>query len=105
MTLRAQWEAMINRGIMPIFNHDLSNGDILTVNVQLEADDSGLLFNLDAWEAEGLEPYFSGAIEQRGHRYFLPFDEYEDSLDAYLAQLADEILEGYLVPNGLYIED
>lgn len=51
--------------------------------------------------------YFSGEVVELDHGGFvLPFDpDYFDTIDHYLEQCSDEILEGYLLPNDLLCED
>jgi hypothetical protein len=87
-TVLRQFNEMLERGIIPIIEHELCDDEYLVVSIT--ADNEGLYFTL----SEDLETSFSGDIECRGDAYHLPYDPYFDDLDAYLQMISDEITEG-----------
>lgn len=95
-SLKSQFSDMLSRGIMPLFEYELNNGDFLLV--ELSIDDCGLWFSFD----NELETFFSGEIKNKGHNFLLPFDLYFDNLDRYLQQIDLEMTEGYIIPNNLF---
>ncbi len=93
-----QWKKMIDKGMVPVFEIDTNDGPLI-VDLELIEND-GIVFDFDS---EMNETYFSGDVETFGvGSYILPFDEYNtESLDNYLQQVYNEIVEGYLLPNDL----
>ena len=68
--------------------------------VHFQVDDEGLYITGDF----SLPRYFSGEVIEKPCGFIVPFDpEYFENLDHYLQFASDEITEGYLYPNGLYV--
>lgn len=102
-TIINQFESMLDRGIFPILEYKLSNGEYLTVEVTItdrQSKRQGIVFNL----SEDLETSFSGNVETFNGNFLLPYDEYFDNLDYYLEEINNEIVEGVLIPNDLFGE-
>lgn len=49
------------------------------------------------------QTFFSGEVIELETGIVITFDDYFDDLDHYLQQASTEIIEGYLIPNNLYI--
>ena len=104
-TLHNQFNAMLERGTIPFFEYQMSNGDYLLVNIQItdkQANTQGLLFSFDT---DNKPVSFDGDIvtfENNNNLFLLPFDEYNADLDYYLQGLYENIVEGYLILNNLY---
>ena len=95
-SLQAQFSDMLSRGVMPLFEYELNNGDFLEVKITI--CDRGVWFIFD----NELETFFSGDIRKDGKEFLLPFDLYFDNLDHYLQQIDMEMTEGYIIPNNLF---
>jgi len=112
----AQWQKMLAQGIMPCIEYRLPDNDWLLVEISLpvtvwrdaitgeitgetlEASHIAFSFN----QADNTKVYFSGTIKGKCGHYRMPLDEYFDNLDYYLQEIDQEIIQGYLIPNGLY---
>jgi hypothetical protein len=99
-SIRAQWDQMINKGIMPLFELQTAEDEWLLVNIHLSEDNEGLIFSFD--KEPLFDTSFSGEVVQVCYNYQLTIDECFDNLDGYLEQIHDEMIEGYLLPNNLY---
>ena len=91
---------MLGRGIMPMMEYELLNGDYLLVQIELHLakGKGGFRFSFDS---DNLPVWFSGDVKKLGYKFVLPFDKYFDNLDTYLEQIDQEITEGFLIPNNL----
>ena len=97
-----QFNEMLDRGIIPCMEYQLPDNEWLVVDIQvrdLQSKRKGLVFSL----SEDFETSFSDDIENLGGSFLLPYDACFKSLDIYLEQIADEILEGVLLPNNLLV--
>ena len=100
-SIRAQWDAMIDKGVMPLLELQTSEDDYLIVEIQLSDDNDGFVFSFD--KDALCDVFFSGEIERViANNYQLTIDECFENLDSYLEQINNEMLEGYLLPNNLY---
>jgi hypothetical protein len=103
--LKAQFEAMLNRNIMPLFELEISNGEYLIVDIELSEKEgrkgyNGVQFSFDQ---DNLKTYFDGDVVKRGDGvYVVKYDDCFDDLDSYLEIIMDNITEGFLIPNNLY---
>ena len=84
---------------LPLFEFDLPNDEYLVVN--LEMANKGIKFRFDS---DNKSTHFSGDVIKTGDDVFLiKCDVYNTILDSYLEMIHDEITEGYLIPNDLYL--
>lgn len=98
-TIKQQFEEMLTRGITPLFEIELPENEYLIVNLSI--NDKGVEFSFDS---NDLPVAFDGDIEViNSNRYLLPFDEYTTNLDDYLQTISDNLTEGYLLPNNLFV--
>lgn len=96
-TMKTEWQAMLDRGIIPCFEYQISEADWLLVD--LEFTDEGLEFSFDS---DNKQVSFDGGIKIiNDNRYMLPWDLYM-SLDSHLEMINENMIEGYLLVNGLY---
>lgn len=96
-TIKAEWQAMLNRGTIPCFEYQISEDDWLLVD--LEFTDKGLEFSFDN---DHKRVAFDGEIIIiNDNRYLLPWD-LNMSLDSHLEMISENIVEGYLLVNDLY---
>ena len=102
-----QYNTMIERGIIPVFELEIVNDDFLLVNLDLHYPVQGLADGLQfTFDTDDLDVSFDGEIVVLWDGcYYLPFDEYTDSLDSYLEQIMCNLQEGYLIPNNLFPSD
>ncbi len=96
-SIKAQWQALIKAGRIPVMEWKLSNGDWLVVEIEYKGD-----YFLFSFDQDNKPCFFDGCITGADDFYHYPLDEYFDSLDYYLQEIAGNIIEGYLLPNGLY---
>lgn len=95
-----EWQAMLERGTMPLFEIELKDGEFLLVDLELFADLEEIRFSFDSMN---LKPWFSGNIKTYSDCGFaLPVTEYDDSLDELLEVVMQEISEGFICPNNLH---
>ena len=100
-TIQQQFDTMLERGTIPVFEFEMSNGEFIVVDISI--CDNGVVFEFDN---EGLPVYFSGNVERISDNTFVyQFDEYFDSLDYYLQEIHQEIIEGYIAANNLELKD
>lgn len=102
--LQNDWQAMLDRGTIPLFEIGVNHADEYLI-VDIEFDSNGLIFTLGI---DGDARYFSGNVKQHdGGGFIYEFDEPEflQSLDYYLQEVYQEIVEGFILPNGLYLMD
>lgn len=113
-----QWQDMINNGRIPVMEYKLNNGEWLEVDIglpimtticpitgkQLSSAIAGryISFSFDQGE---YKTFFDGSIKGENGDYKMPLDECFDNLDYYLQEIASNILEGFIVANGLYCEE
>lgn len=103
--IKQQWQQMINRGTMPLFEIQITESDYLLVDLSLT--DDGIRFSFDT---SPIAPYnvlpvsFDGEIIQLGEGvYVLPFESAcSDGLDSLLEMIYENITEGFLLPNNLF---
>lgn len=96
-TIKADWQAMLGRGIIPCFEYQISEDDWLLVN--LEFTNEGLEFSFDS---DNKQVSFDGEIIViNDNRYLLPWD-LDMSLDNHLEMISENMAEGYLLVNDLY---
>lgn len=95
--IKAQFDRMLENNIIPCFEFELMNGDFLTVDIDYSED--GIVFSLDT---EQMPTYFSGSVKKlEADVYIYLFDEYFDSLDYYLQEIHQEVVEGFMLPNNI----
>jgi hypothetical protein len=96
-TIKQDWDAMLDRGIIPCFEYQISEDDWLLVG--LEFTDDGLGFSFDS---DNKRVAFDGDIEViNDNHYMLPWD-LDMSLDSHLEMISENITDGYLLVNDLY---
>jgi len=95
--INAQWQAIINAGRIPVMEWKMANGDWLMVDIEYKGD-----YFLFSFDQDNKPVFFDGCITGQDNFYHYPIDEYSESLDHYLQEIAGNIIEGYLLPNGLY---
>lgn len=99
-----QWERMLQSGRVPILEYPLSTGDYLVVEVSLKqhggkvwlmVDFDTMGYNLH--KMHGLKKSTCGVTCS-----YLVNDFFDDSLDELLRMIDTDIIEGFLMPNGLF---
>lgn len=105
-SIKTQWEAMLQRGTMPLFEVELKDGEWLLVDIELDESGQGFRFSFDS---NNLKTWFSGDVKQvnkeNNNLYMIKVDEWCDSLDAYLENISQEINEGFICPNQLWPDE
>jgi hypothetical protein len=95
-SIKNEWQDMLGRGVMPMFEIEVIDGEYLDVDLGIVGN--GIYFTFDQ---DGLPVYFDGDIISGGDGvYILPFDEYM-TLQDMLELIIDNIREGFIDPNGL----
>lgn len=95
--INAQWQAMIQAGRTPVMEWKMSNGDWLMMDIEYKGG-----YFLFSFDQDNKPVFFDGCITGADNFYHYPIDEYSESLDYYLQEISSNIIEGYLLPNGLY---
>lgn len=98
--INAQWQAMTNAGRIPVIEYKLNNGDWLAVDIEYKGD-----YFLFSFDQDNKQVFFDGCITGQDNFYHYLVDEYFDSLDHYLQEIHQNIIEGFLIPNNLYCAD
>ena len=97
-----QWEKMIKAGRLPIMEYQIGEDDFLQVDLALVDEGSAILFSFDRYPFPTADVWFSGDVIKVLDNYQITIDEYTDSLDSYLQQIDQEMMEGFILPNGLF---
>jgi hypothetical protein len=97
--IKNEWQEMLGRGVIPMFEIELIDGEYLDVDLGIVGN--GIYFTFDQ---DGLPVYFDGDIISGGDGvYVLPFDEYEYmTLQYMLDVIMGNIQDGFIAPNGLF---
>jgi hypothetical protein len=97
--ISSEWQAMRERGTLPLFEIELKNNEYLLVDLELYPSFEEIRFTFDSMN---LPSHFSGNIKQyHDCKFALPITEYDDSLDALLEVIYEEISGGFILPNDL----
>lgn len=94
-TIQQEFNNMLDRGRIPVMEYEMRDGDYLVIDIHTSA--KGVHFNL----SEDFTTAFSNEVLRDGYNYYIPYDGYTDTLDAYLELIDQEIVEGVLIPNDL----
>ena len=101
-----QWKKMIASSRLPVMEYQIGEDDYLIVDVALVDNGSAIIFSFDRRPFPTADVWFSGGVIPVLDNYQITIDEYTDNLDIYLQQIDQEMLEGFILPNGLfYCED
>ncbi len=112
-TLFKQWQDMLSRGIMPVIEQPIKGDDgeieYLTVDILLfvkteEPNTNRVPYGLYFSGNFEKDVHFSGDIQKRGDMYYLPIDDVFSDLDYYLQTVSEEVTEGYIIPNDLFVD-
>jgi hypothetical protein len=96
-TIKSEWQSMLDRGIIPCFEYQISEDDWLLVDIKF--NEEGLEFSFDS---DNKRVAFDGDITViYNNHYRVPFD-LDMSLDGHLELISDNIVDGYLLVNDLY---
>ena len=107
-SMSGQWDNMITRGVMPLMEYQTGEDDYLIVNIELHHNKRCMWFEFNIDPVQADKVWFSGDVKpynrnKKVNSWFkLYVDPCFDSLDCYLQQIDQEIVEGYLLPNDLY---
>jgi hypothetical protein len=98
--IRSEFDDMLQTGTIPCFEFEMVGGDWLLVDISL--NEKGVTFSFDT---DTKPVYFDGDIETIDDNfYILPYESNEDfNLDAVLELIHENIVDGFLIPNNLYI--
>lgn len=95
-----QFEQMLQRGRIPLFEYELNNGEFLLVHI--DCTETKIKFSFD--DSFG-SVYFDGDMQGNNGYYSYQFDNDYDTLDRLLELISENIMEGYILPNNLYMEE
>lgn len=101
-TIVYQWEKMIASGRIPVMEYQIGEDDYLQVDLALVDNGSAILFSFDRRPFPTADVWFSGDVIPVLNNFQIVIDEYTDDLNIYLQQIDQEMLEGFILPNGLY---
>ena len=96
-----QWEKMIKSGRLPIMEYQIGD-DYLIVDIELVDDGAAIIFSFDRYPFPTADVFFSGDVVPVLNNFQITIDEFTDDLDIYLQQIDQEMMEGFILPNGLY---
>ena len=100
-----QWEKMVKSGRLPIMEYQIGEDDYLIVDLELVDAGSAIIFSFDRYPFPTAEIWFSGEVLPVLDNYQITIDEFTDDLNIYLQQIDQEMLEGFILPNGLYYSE
>ena len=101
-SIACQWKKMIASGRLPVMEYQIGEDDYLIVDLELVDAGSAIIFSFDRYPFPTAEIWFSGEVLPVLDNFQIVIDEYTDNLDIYLQQINQEMLEGFILPNGLY---
>lgn len=97
-SLKQQAQTAVEKYSGMFAEYELPNEEFLLVHFEL--CDQGIHIRADF---EGIK-CFSGNVILTELGFIMPFDpDYFEDLDYYLQSISEEINEGYLIPNNLYV--
>ena len=97
-----QWKKMIASGRLPAMEYQIGEDSYLLVDLELVDDGAAIIFSFDRRPFPTADVWFSGDVVPVLNNFQITIDEFTDRLDLYLQQIDQEILEGFILPNGLY---
>lgn len=101
--INQEWEAMLSRGKMPLFELELKNDEYLLVDLELFPELEEIRFSFDSME---LKTWFSGNVKTiHDCKFAIDLTEYDCSLDSVLELIYEEIIQGFICPNDLFPKD
>lgn len=98
--LQVEWDSVVARGRCTLFEFNIGENDWLEVNLNfldLKVN-GGLYFEFDLMD---YPTFFSGNVKKYQSGYYIPFCKYNESLQYYLEECYNELVEGFLIPNQL----
>ena len=102
--IKEQFDDMLQRGRMPLFEYQIAQDDWLIVDI--EYNDNGIIFSFDDRCVDKPVFFFSGNVKQLHPDnfgcYLMPFDDCFNDLDSYIQAIDEEMTEGFLLPNNLF---
>lgn len=99
--LQTQLEKLVNAHGSLFAEYEINHEDeFLLVHFGYNDQYKGLFLSFDLSLGQ---TFFSGEVIELETGIVIPFDEYFEDLDYYLQKAGEEIIEGYLIPNNLYI--
>ena len=104
-TIAYQWEKMIKDGRLPVMEYQIGEEDYLQIDLALVDDGAAILFSFDRRPFPTADAWFSGDVIPVLNNFQITIDEYTDNLDIYLQQIDQEMMEGFILPNGLYYSE
>lgn len=101
-SIRNEWERMISRGTIPVFEYKIGEYNYLVVELSLSEDNQEIEFSFDS---DNKKTWFSGdVVIINDNRYKITVDP-GMSLDEHIQLIDQEMTDGYLLPNGLYCDE
>tara|TARA_R110002126_G_scaffold192495_6_gene340670 strand:- start:2546 stop:2857 length:312 start_codon:yes stop_codon:yes gene_type:complete len=98
LTIKNQFNEMLARGTMPLFEFELNGGDFLLVD--LSVNNNGIVFSFDTNQLD--TSFKADIIKLSDNSFLMPYDDFFDSLDSYLDMIHENIIEGFLIPTNLF---
>ena len=98
-SIRTEWE---NMRCFPIFEYKISESDYLVVELSLSEDNQEIGFSFDS---DNKKTWFSGDVVTINENCYKITVDPDMSLDEHLQLIDQEMIEGYLLPNGLYCDE
>lgn len=118
IAINAQWQAMINAGLIPAMEFSIIGNDFVVVDIELPTtqyrdiqtgeliretlEKDYICFSFDQM---GKGVWFDGDIKGKDNFYRISLDSCFDNLDYYLQRIGENIMEGFIIPNGLGCEE
>lgn len=92
------WRELMTSDLLPVMQFELKDDNWLLVDFSV--DEEGITFSFDT---DNLPVYFDGDVQPRGNNtFFLPWHEYDFTLDSQLQLISDNIKDGFILANNLY---
>lgn len=94
---------MAIKGVVIVMEFQVSENDFLFVDVTVSDDKTVMFFEFDRRDYPDCDVYFSGEIEKVLNYYQLKINP-QFGIDWHLQKIYNEMVEGFIVPNGLYYD-
>ena len=101
-TIVYQWNKMIASGRIPVIKYQIGESEFLQVDLELVDNSSAIIFSFDRRPFPTADVFFSGDVVPVLDNYQITIDEYSNRLGLYLQQVDREMMEGFILPNGLH---
>ncbi|AHX01100.1 hypothetical protein M316_0035 [Nitrincola phage 1M3-16] len=101
--IQGQWDNMLERGVNPYMTYHVEGADSIHIDLSLHSNKRTMWLEFSIHNTD-CKPRFSGDVRRvSANVYKIYVDSYFEYLDYYIQMINQEIIEGLLIPNNLYV--